>query len=247
MRHVLFIFLLVVPSIANTAQIVMFGPTLCSVDQQMSNGECIDKVPNGCPAGYYETLISSSTVLAPALSGQCRIGYNKVTFMTLDVFYIRYKDFLINFGPTLCRAGQYLANGVCTQTIRGDCPESFHVISPSDTTLLHRDSACTNGYTRYPLNEDCASGESYANMCALLCDAGQRHTSFGTCAALCPYGITAIHASTGHSWPIYAEKLTTPALNIKTSAGTCYINLQAGTVNTGVNIKGTNSNYHITD
>jgi len=319
MRGVVFLFLLIAPGMADAATIVKFGARLCDPSQHLSNNVCIDKVRNDCPAGYFESLIPSSTYSALTVRNQCMNSYSKVemldgfhalyngvlikfgptlcgadqqlangkcqpkeqgncadgyyktlaaqsTFSALSVssnecmnsysifeldsvLSMIYNGVLIKFGPTLCGAGQYLSEGQCTPYTRGECPEKFHEISPADTTLatLGTNGACANGYAGYPLNANCASGETSDGMCAVLCDAGLRYTGLGTCTAPCPHGITTMHLSDGHSWPMYAEKLTTPGLNIQTAAGMCYINFLPGAANGTLNVKNATGTYHITD
>jgi len=228
--------------------LIKFGPTLCGADQQLANGKCEPKEQGRCADGSYKTLVVQSTFSAPGVSSnECMNSYN---MYELDsVLSLIYNGVLISFGPKLCGAGQYLADGECMPTTRGECPENFHVISPDEATLgtLGGDGACANGYAGYYLNANCAAGETSDNMCAVLCDAGLQYTGLGTCAAPCPHGMTAMHLSDGHSWPMYAEKLTTPGLNIKMPAGMCYINFLPGAARGGVNVKSADGTYHITD
>lgn len=155
---------------------------------------------------------------------------------------------VVRFGARLCEANQQLSNGTCMALERGECPENFHDITVDEATLATpENAACATGYTSYWLNANCSAGKEQNNMCAILCTDGLSYTGLGTCAAICPHGMTELRASDGQAWPLYAEKLTTPALNIKMPDGVCYINFLPGAARDVMNIKSATGTYHITD
>lgn len=303
---------------SSAATVVRYGPMLCENDQQLSNGTCIEKMQNDCPAGYYETLIDASTYSAMTLKLQCMNSYNKEQLP--DIFHAIYNGVLVKYGAKLCGAderliageckkknqgrcpdgsykteiaqatflapsatleecmnsysqyelpefftpiyngvlvaygaklcgnGQYLSDGECTAYQRGECPENFYDITGAEETLsIPENMSCASDYVSYGLNANCASGAVSNGLCAILCERDKTYTGLGTCATPCPHGITEMHAAGGHAWPLYAEKLTTPALNIKTSNGVCYINFLPGAARGVMNIKSATGTYHISD
>lgn len=231
---------------SSAATVVRYGPMLCENDQQLSNGTCIEKMQNDCPAGYYETLIDASTYSAMTLKLQCMNSYNKEQLP--DIFHAIYNGVLVAYGAKLCGNGQYLSDGECTAYQRGECPENFYDITGAEETLsIPENMSCASDYVSYGLNANCASGAVSNGLCAILCERDKTYTGLGTCATPCPHGITEMHAAGGHAWPLYAEKLTTPALNIKTSNGVCYINFLPGAARGVMNIKSATGTYHISD
>lgn len=230
-----------------TGVLVKFGPALCGASQQYSNGVCIDKEQGRCPDGAYKTVVGSNTFSSPsAQMGECMNSYNQYElpkFLTPI-----YNGILVSFGATLCGSGKYLSDGACVPYERGECPENFYTITSETETLTTPENAkCANGYGSYWLNSNCAAGASTHGLCAVLCEKDLEYTGLGTCATLCPHGKTELHAKNGMSWPLYAEKLTTPAMNIKMPGGVCYINFLPGAARGTMNVKSTTGTYHISD
>ena len=59
-----------------------------------------------------------------------------------------------------------------------------------------------------------------------------------SCTETCPAGITTLRTSTGLIFPLFKDKLTTPALNIKFENNQiCYANLEPGTASNTLNFK----------
>jgi len=227
--------------------LVKYGATLCAADEQFAAGTCQKKEPGRCPEGSYKTPIGQSTFSSPSAALQeCMNSYN--AYELPEFLTPIYNGVLVAYGAKLCGAGQYLSDGECMAVTRGDCPENFHDITVDAATLTTPENAvCATGYATYWLNADCTAGQSKNNMCAILCEDGLKYTGLGTCAELCPHGKTELRASGGQTWPLWAEKLTTPALNIKTSDGVCYINFLPGAARGVMNIKSAAGTYHISD
>lgn len=227
--------------------LVKYGATLCGADEQFTAGACQPKLPGRCPEGSYKTVIGQATFSSPSAELQeCMNSYN--SYDLPEFLTPIYNGVLVAFGPKLCGAGQYLSDGTCMALERGECPENFHDITVDEATLATpENAACATGYTSYWLNANCSAGKEQNNMCAILCTDGLSYTGLGTCAAICPHGMTELRASDGQAWPLYAEKLTTPALNIKMPDGVCYINFLPGAARDVMNIKSATGTYHITD
>lgn len=68
--------------------------------------------------------------------------------------------------------------------------------------------------------------------------------SANDCIALCGAGATQLKTSTGLAFNIYRDKLSSPALAIGLSGGTCYVPLDTGTATNAINIKNGTTNYH---
>ncbi len=95
------------------------------------------------------------------------------------------------------------------------------------------------------------SCDAVASACAIvdyLCNSGYNKTFSGVCALTCTGGVTTLRTGTGVIVPLYAEKLTTPAINIRTTGGQmCYANLAEGTGDSAINVKYGDATYHTVD
>ena len=70
------------------------------------------------------------------------------------------------------------------------------------------------------------------------------HAYNGACPDLCSFG-SALKTSTGLSFPLYATKVTTVAINIQQNGVTCYVPLEAGNGGSGsLNLTYNNTTYH---
>ncbi len=230
--------------------LVNFGATLCDENSQYGNGACAERVQGRCPDGQYQTLIGASTFSSPSAElNECMNSYNQ--YELPDFWSAIYNGVLVNFGATLCGAGQYLSDGACVSKTRGDCPENFYDITVSDTTMMPiENKVCASGYKSFWLTANCGAGERQNSMCAILCDGDLTYTGVGTCAALCP-GITrdnvTLNMTGGRSWPLYSTRVTAPSVNVQTSGGVCYGNLEQGAQSNTINVTIGGANYHLTD
>ena len=111
-------------------------------------------------------------------------------------------------------------------------------------TNPHPDSSHYSG----PGTPDSADGTIVdANDCPWECDAGYGRTKNDTCEPLCDAGITKLNTSNGLSYNIYAERHTTPSINLLRNNTVCYINLESGSATNAINIQHGNTVYHVTD
>lgn len=75
---------------------------------------------------------------------------------------------------------------------------------------------------------------------AVACD----HAYNGVCPDLCSFA-TQLKTSTGLSFPLFANKVTSVAINIRQNGVTCYVPLEAGNGGTGsLNLTYNNTTYH---
>ncbi len=104
-------------------------------------------------------------------------------------------------------------------------------------------SSCTNK----PSNSY-YTGPGTSSACPWACNNGFNKTFEGLCALMCTAGVTTLRTGTGVIVPLYAEKLTTPAINIRTTGGQmCYANLAEGNGAGAINVKYNNITYHTVD
>jgi len=227
--------------------VVNFGATLCAADEQMVSAKCEKKEQHRCPDGFYKTSVAGSTFSAPSANlGQCMNAYNEYEYP--EYSSLIYNGVLVSFGATLCPAGQYMSAGACTTFERGECPADFYQIPVAAETLTTPEmGVCATGYSSYHLHADCNAGQTGGGFCAILCDGGLHYTGAGTCAEICPYGGGMLRTSGGVSYPLYAERQTTPSLVLKTADGVCYINCLSGSARGAINVKTRDKTYHITD
>jgi len=142
-----------VPHCAHCAQLVKFGPTLCGAGQLYLDGKCVAADRGRCPSGYYVANIDGVTYSAPTLQNNCLNAYNTVTMP--DTMHPIYGGILVNFGPTLCGAGQIMQNGQCVEMDRGRCPAGYYTsnidsVTYSAPTLQNN---CLNTYNRVTMPE----------------------------------------------------------------------------------------------
>ena len=231
--------------------LVSFGATLCNAGEQFAAGECQPQKQGRCESGFYQTAINGNTFSSPSAElNECMNSYHQYTLP--EFMSAIYNGVLVNFGATLCGAGQYLSDGTCVSRDRGECPENFVDITVSDTTMAPREnSECTTGYKSFWLAANCASNQTQSNMCATLCDAGLLYAGTGACQVGCsvtPGRIVTLKSLGGFALPLYSERISVPSLNIETSAGdVCYGNLAPGAVRGAINVTVSGQDYHITD
>ena len=86
-------------------------------------------------------------------------------------------------------------------------------------------------------------------QCAWNCDSGYGRTANDTCEQLCRAGITQLRTSNGLSYNLYANKTTTPSINIKpdNTNTVCYVNLAIGNATNTINVQYGNTVYHTTN
>lgn len=224
------------------------APTLCGPGEYRNNGVCASYPAGGrCESNYITSTTSGATVAAPDGSGYCAPGYSATTVPTGS--YIISTGTVVSDAPTLCGAGEYKNNGVCTSYDNTGCPTGWINATTSNTLSLVPTSAgtCASGYVASSDLVDCGE-RGNESFCGAFCSAGESLTWGGACVSLCGAGVTEFHVGS-LVFPIYASKTTDHAIYLRREGGdtVCYVNLAAG-VGTGalnVNIP-TVGVYHTT-
>lgn len=107
-------------------------------------------------------------------------------------------------------------------------------VSGGDTRTACPAGTYTTGY---------GPGADSADDCKVGCSDGfAMHDN--ECRQLCGAGITTLKTSTGVVAALFAEKLTTPALNVRYNNQICYANLVVGGAQNAVNVKYNDIVYH---
>ncbi|MBQ7185864.1 MAG: InlB B-repeat-containing protein [Alphaproteobacteria bacterium] len=65
----------------------------------------------------------------------------------------------------------------------------------------------------------------------------------GECVPFCVFG-TKLKTSNNLNFPLFARKVTTPAINVQQSPNTCYVPLEPGTASNSINISYDGETYH---
>lgn len=106
---------------------------------------------------------------------------------------------------------------------------------------------CPDGFYTVPYDIPCGEGfVDTANIPSCADD-----TSGDFCTIIdklpCVSGVTKLSTSTGLSFQLWAEKYTTPSLNILYNGVICYVNLELGSATNAVNINNNGKIYHTTN
>lgn len=143
------------------------------------------------------------------------------------------------------------------QNWKGKCnvgPTEIHYIQPwwcrvgyyaTDCTTNDRCTRCAP-CTNAPENAEYTSyGQKDANDCPWKCSTGYliNHDA-SKCDQLCKMGVSTLKTSTGITVPLYAQKRTTPSINIKINNNVCYADLMTGQSNNAINLVYNNQIYH---
>jgi hypothetical protein len=107
-------------------------------------------------------------------------------------------------------------------------------LATTSTGCPNRTTQVTTGY------ESFWNGHIACKPDAVACD----HAYNGVCPDLCSFA-TQLKTSTGLSFPLFANKVTSVAINIRQNGVTCYVPLEAGNGGTGsLNLTYNNTTYH---
>jgi len=147
----------------------------------------------------------------------------------------------------------YLNQGACENGPRGhnytsyfECRTGYYAADPLDWGDWYTScKACTNApenatYTSYSTPSVMYAVES---NCPWRCNDGYVLRD-GQCLQICPAGITTLKTSNGVSIPLFAQRQTTPALNVGYAGQVCYGNLAPGAAAGALNINVGGQTYH---
>ncbi len=182
------------------------------------------------------TLISEDTTINDPTSGDncvCHFFVNTPNDESATRQFWRGK---CSDGPTEYR-------GILLSNCRAGYYPSQYVSNSYLGHIYQECTPCTNAtientiYTGY--------GTPNANDCPWACADGWRISSDGTvCDKLCTLGFTTLNTSTGVTVPLYAEKRTTPSINIGDVNGACHADLAPGRATGAINIMYNGEIYH---
>lgn len=175
--------LFLAPALSYGAELVKFGAKLCGPGQQLSNGNCVEKEQGVCPAGYFQTVIESTTFAGLQLRVQCGNVYSKYE-MPSELYPI-YNGVLVKFGPTLCAGDEQVSNGACVPKRKGICPDGYYRTVIGQNTFSAQsisDQQCMNAYTEYQAPDyiELIYNGILVNFGPTLCGAG-KFLSNGAC------------------------------------------------------------------
>ncbi len=168
---------------------------------------------------------------------------------TCDVISPIYAQFKIILGPgedfdipqeaCISSGAGMLGGFTVLGRLDGDvCPDGFYTV-PYETH-------CGEGLVDTESVPDC-DDDVFGDYCIIssIVECGDGFVLYDNeCKELCKAGITMFRTSTGLAVPLFAEKLTTPALNVKYNNSVCYANLVVGSAQNAVNIIYNNTTYH---
>ncbi len=159
-------------------------------------------------------------------------------------------------GTTSCLAcntvgdKSYTASAADNTGGSGQCYKNCSTPCTQPTANCPANATCTYGDTstsgqHYYGSDQCNAEATICDIVDYLCNSGYNKTFSGACALTCTGGVTTLRTGTGVIVPLYAEKLTTPAINIRTTGGEmCYANLSEGSGTGAINVKYNDVTYH---
>lgn len=125
--------------------------------------------------------------------------------------------------------------------ITGISSSNMNYIFNNTPALATTSTGCPTGTTQFTTGyESFWNGHIACKPDEVACD----HAYNGACPDLCSFG-SVLKTSTGLSFPLYATKVTTVAINIQQNGVTCYVPLEAGNGGSGsLNLTYNNTTYH---
>lgn len=125
--------------------------------------------------------------------------------------------------------------------ITGIAGGNMNYIFNNDPALATTTTGCPSGTTKVTTGyESFWNNHIACKPDEVSCD----HAYNGACPDLCSFG-TQLRTSTGLSFPLFATKVTTVAINVKSGNVTCYVPLETGNGGSGsLNIAYNNTTYH---
>ena len=110
-------------------------------------------------------------------------------------------------------------------------------------TALDGDT-CPDGFFTVPYEKTCGTGMVNTADVPNCADDTSGEYCLVTLVKPCELGISALKTSSGLSFALYAEKYTTPAINIGYNGGMCYANLEPGQSAGAINVSYNGQIYH---
>lgn len=122
--------------------------------------------------------------------------------------------------------------------ITGNPTNMMYYIFNNNSTLA---TTCPTGTTQFITGYESSWNDKVAcKPDSTSCD----HAYGGACPDLCSFG-SQLKTSTGLTFPLFATKVTTVAINIRQNGVTCYVPLETGSGGSGsLNLTYNNTTYH---
>lgn len=141
-------------------------------------------------------------------------------------------------GEQPCPAGDYCTGDIrMTYDLAMGASDRVGNVPCADVSADHvlSDAGATGADMCYA---ECDGGERayYPNRCVVECGSGYVEYD-GACYQMCAAGIGHIHVGGDVSIPLFAERLTTPALNVMYNGTVCYANAASGAAAGTINIR----------
>ncbi|MDW2958287.1 MAG: hypothetical protein R8M37_00535 [Alphaproteobacteria bacterium] len=118
---------------------------------------------------------------------------------------------------------------VC-ETYAASCQAGYLLIDEPAVAIA---DSCPAGTVSVGVGEPC-TGEDSSSVCWVV----------EKVSKLCDFGLQHMKTSTGVSFPLYAEKYTTPAIHVRYNGGICYVNLSSGRASDSINVEYNGVVYH---
>ena len=242
------------------------GTTCLNVVVQVMERERPELYP--FDAGFSDVGYATDTVsnVSAACSGN---GVTGTTCLNTVVQVIENeRPELYPFDAGFSDVGYSITNYATAQ--ESDClgtMDGYYTMDISAFTTM-TDAKCASGYERYNILNDCQYIDMASTnpsdihsplnpenwMCGVLCDSGLVYTGTGACSHYCNLDGINKRLYTNRngnviSYPLYTEKLTTPALNVAFDVSDddvpsmCYMNLLTDDGTSGFKVKTGNTVY----
>ena len=224
------------------------APVLLCDNGYFNGTECVPYAQDGCATGYTKQnvigfgLSVNGVCGGVATQGKGISEYKSLGVGMCDGGYYNGSE-CVSYAKTELCPDDYneISNVVSFRAVADgiDCPSGTVAISAYDGAHLPDEKQILVWSYPYDSTPD--------NMIALrMCGAGQEMNYLGNCANLCAVPETRyLRSNTGVVVPVYANKITTPSLNIKSgNAQKCYVNLLPESGVGAINVRYNDALYH---
>ena len=220
----------------------------CGVGQHYTTSGCVTNTHEPCKSGYSDSGTNTGNMFIASIGGECPDGYNSISTRA-ELSYA------IETATTKCGFGYHPTANGCVANDSTGCPAGYVGAYMEAFDRYNANSECETGFELYDPNaEMCHTylGGDTADVCTPLCEYGYDHTGADTCAHKCTAtNMSTIRVKTAsgtpYIWQLWADKTTTPSINIRVGDNTCYMNLVPENQSGTINIKYGNNAYHGVD
>ena len=251
-----------------TGTLLSIGARLCESGKYWVNGACrypTDKMAvSACTSGSHLIWADSDTFTFKNLSTDACYATHSPYQHNQDIFMVFGGHGLLQTFGVSMRSLDKMRTTKCS-----GAPDAYYrFLADDNTSLIYPDgSSCPTDTSEYIVMNNCQNIDTQStdtenkisilhpdnNMCAMICDAGSGIDINGDCTAYCytddvQRKIHVLHDDTHTRIPLWAKKLTTPALHIRFSDNTvCHGNLVPGhTSESSLKVRYEQQTYHTT-